>query len=335
MAGVAEGCVIGVDLGGTKLLAGAVDPDGTVHHRTNRPARGLDQLELVEMVAHAVEGVRRSVGGEVSGVGFGIPCTFDARTGIAIQAVNLPLHDIRFADVMAERLELPVVVDNDANCAVLAEARAGAGAGCSEVVMLTLGTGIGGGMVLHGEVYRGFEGGGAELGHMVVDMDGRPCQGNCPNWGCLESVSSGTALVREASLAVARRPDTELGRALEGGRELTGPIVTEYARAGDPVACGAIEVVGRALGVGLANIANIFCPQVIVIGGGVSEAGELLLGPAREVMQRRALRPGRDSVRVEVAAFGAEAGMIGAAMLARERPADVPSAAGPTAAGAA
>jgi glucokinase len=165
-------------------------------------------------------------------------------------------------------------------------------------------------------------------------MDGRPCQGNCPNWGCLESVSSGTALVREASLAVARHPDTELGRALESGRELTGPMVTECARAGDPVACGAIEVIGRALGVGLANIANIFCPQVIVIGGGVSEAGELLLAPAREVMQRRALRPGRDTVRVEAAAFGAEAGMIGAAMLARERPTDVPSAAGPTPTGA-
>ena len=154
MAGVAEGSVIGVDLGGTKLLAGAVDADGTVHHRTNRPARGLSQLELVEMVVHAVESVRRSVGGEVSAVGFGIPCTFDARTGLAVQAVNLPLHDIRFADVMAERLEVPVVVDNDANCAVLAEARAGAGAGCSEVAMLTIGTGIGGGMVIHGEVYR-------------------------------------------------------------------------------------------------------------------------------------------------------------------------------------
>jgi len=334
VAGVAEGCVIGVDLGGTKLLAGAVDADLTVHHRTNRPAPGLDQLELVEMVVHAVAELRRSAGREVEAVGFGIPCTFDARTGLAVQAVNLPLHDMRFAEVMAERLDLPVVVDNDANCAVLAEARAGAGAGCSEVVMLTLGTGIGGGLYLRGEVYRGFEGGGAELGHMVVDMDGRPCQGNCPNWGCLESVSSGTALVREASLAVARRPDTALGRALEGGRELTGPMVTELARAGDPVARGAIETIGRALGVGIANIVNIFCPQVVVIGGGVSAAGDLLLDPAREVMRRRALRPGRDEVRVEAAALGAEAGMVGAAILARERPSGVPSAAGPATAGA-
>src|SRR3954468_18508651 len=326
VAGVAEGCVIGVDLGGTKLLAGAVGADLAVHHRTNRPALGLDQMELVEMIAHAVEAVRTSVGGEVAAVGFGIPCTFDTRTGMAVQAVNLPLHDIRFADIMAERLELPVVVDNDANCAILAEARAGAGAGCSEVVMLTLGTGIGGGLVLNGEVYRGFAGGGAEMGHMVVDMDGRPCQGNCPNWGCLESVASGSALVREASLAVARHPDTSLGRALESGRELTGPMITELAREGDPVARGAMETIGRALGVGIANIVNIFCPQVIVIGGGVSEAGDLLLDPAREVRRRRALRPGVDDVRVEAAAFGAEAGMVGAAMLAREQPSDVPSA---------
>jgi glucokinase len=308
--------VIGVDLGGTKLLAGAVEPDGTVHHRTNRPAQGLTQIELVEMVAHAVESVRRSVGDEVSAVGFGIPCTFDARTGMAVQAVNLPLHDIRFADVMAERLELPVIVDNDANCAILAEARAGAGAGSSEVVMLTIGTGIGGGMVLGGEVYRGFAGGGAELGHMVVDMDGRPCQGTCPNWGCQESVASGTALVREVSLAVARDPDTDLGRALEAGRELTGPMITAMARDGDAVACGAMQVIGRALGVGIANIVNIFCPQVVVIGGGVSAAGDLLLDPARALLAERVLPPGGAPPPIVPARFGSESAMLGAALLA-------------------
>jgi glucokinase len=328
VAGVAERCVIGVDLGGTKLLAGALDADLAVHHRTNRPVLGLDQAELVGLVGHAVEEVRTAVGGRVEAVGFGIPCTFDARTGMAVQAVNLPLLDIAFADIMADRLGLPVYVDNDANCAVLAEARAGAGRGCSDVVLLTLGTGIGSGMFLRGEVYRGFLGAGAEIGHMVVEMNGRPCQGNCPNWGCLESVASGTALVREVSLSVARRPDTALGHALESGRELTGPMITELAQEGDPVACDAIDVIGRALGVGVANIVNIFNPQVVVIGGGVSAAGELLLRPAREVVARRALRPGKDVVRIESAAFGAEAGMIGAALLARERPGDVPSSAG-------
>src|ERR687893_2488256 len=231
---VVERGVIGVDLGGTKLLAGAIDADLAVHHRTNRPVLGLDQDGLVQMVADAVEEVRTAVGDGIEAVGFGIPCTFDRRTGMAVQAANAPLADIPFHEVMAERLGLPVVVDNDANCAVLCEARVGAPAGCSDVVLLTIGTGIGNGLFLRGEVYRGWIGAGAELGHMVVEMNGRPCQGNCPNWGCLESVASGTALVREVSLAVARRPDTALGSALESGRELTGPMITELAREGDP-----------------------------------------------------------------------------------------------------
>jgi glucokinase len=318
VAGVVERGVIGVDLGGTKLLAGAVDADLAVHHRTNRPVLGLDQDGLVQMVADAVEEVRTAVGGEIEAVGFGIPCTFDSRTGMAIQAVNLPLHDIAFHEVMAERLGLPVVVDNDANCAALAEARLGAGAGCTDLVLLTLGTGIGGGLVLAGEVYRGWIGGGAELGHMGVEMDGPPCQGGCPNRGCLESVASGTALVREASLAVARRPDTALGNALEAGRELTGPLITELARDGDPVARDAIALIGHRLGVGIVSLVNIFNPEFVVVGGGVIAAGDLLLDPAREVVRERALTPNRDVVRIVPAAFGAEAGMIGAALTARE-----------------
>ena len=153
-------------------------------------------------------------------------------------------------------------------------------------MLLTLGTGIGGGLVLGGEVYRGWVGGGAEMGHMVVEMDGPPCQSpNCPNHGCLETVCSGTTLVRLASLAVARRPDTALGLALEEGRELTGPLITELARQGDPVARDAIGEIGRRLGVGLVSLVNIFNPQVVVIGGGVSAAGDLLLDPAREVVR--------------------------------------------------
>jgi glucokinase len=272
----------------------------------------------VQMVADAVEEVRTAVGGGIEAVGFGIPCTFDRRTGMAVQAVNAPLHDILFHEVMAERLGLPVVIDNDANCAALCEARVGVGAGCTELVLLTIGTGIGGGLVLGGEVYRGWLGGGAEMGHMVVEMDGPPCQGHCPNRGCLESVASGTALVREASLAVARQPDTALGHALEAGRELTGPLITELANDGDPVAGAAIELIGRRLGIGLVSLVNIFNPQIAVIGGGVSAAGELLLEPARAVMRERALSPNKEGVRVEAAAFGAEAGMIGAALMARE-----------------
>ena len=323
---MAEGYVIGVDLGGTKLLAGAVGADLSVIHRTNRPVYGLSQDELVQMVADAVDEIRTAVG-EIEAIGFGIPCTFDSRTGMAVQAVNVPLKDIAFGDVMSERLQMPVVVDNDGNCHAVCESRLGIAQGATDVALLTLGTGIGGGLLLNGEIYRGWIMGGAEMGHMIVDMNGRPCQGNCPNWGCLESVASGTALVREASLAVARQPDTALGHALEEGRELTGPLITELATAGDPVARGAIETIGRALGVGLVNLVNIFNPQVIVIGGGVIAAGELLLAPAREVMLERALAPGKDVVRVEAARMGPEAGMIGAGLLARDVLAGVPTGA--------
>jgi glucokinase len=318
VAGVVERGVIGVDLGGTKLLAGAVDADLAIHHRTNRPIYGLDQNGLVQMIADAVQEIRTAVGGGIEAIGFGIPCTFDARTGMAVQAANAPLHDIAFHEVMAQRTGLPVAVDNDANCAVLCEARVGAAAGCSDVVLLTIGTGIGGGLLIGGEVYRGWLGGGAEMGHMTVDMNGPPCQSDCPNYGCLETVCSGTALVRLVSVAVARRPDTALGRALEEGRELTGPLVTEMAQAGDPVAMDAIAGIGHRLGIGLASLVNIFNPQMVVIGGGVSAAGDLLLDPAREVVRSRALAPNRDVVRVELAALGADAGLVGAALMARE-----------------
>jgi glucokinase len=165
---------------------------------------------------------------------------------------------------------------------------------------------------------------------MVVDIDGPPCQGNCPNWGCLESVASGTALVREAALRVAREPDTPLGVALEEGRALTGPLITELAFDGDPVAAAAVRVVGERLGVGIANLVNIFNPEVVVIGGGVIGAGELLLEPARAVMKKRALAPAKDMVRVVPTSFGPESGMLGAALLAAD-----PDAAewGPAAAG--
>jgi glucokinase len=317
VAGVAERYVIGVDIGGTKLLAAAVDSDLAVSHRTNRPVLGLDQVELLEMIVDAVTHIRTAVG-HVDAVGFGLPCTFDRRTGIAVQAVHLPLRDLAFCSVMQERLGLPVFADNDGNCAALCEVRAGAAKGASEAVMITLGTGIGSGIVIGGQLYRGWMGAGAEIGHMVVNADGPPCHGHCPNYGCLEVMASGTALVRYVSLAVSRRPDTAIGRALEEGRELTGPLVTELAELGDPVACEAMTAIGRNLGIGLANVVNVLNPSVIVIGGGVIGAGELLLEPARQEMLSRALAPGRDEVRVVAAAHGPEAGMLGAAIMARE-----------------
>ena len=308
--------VIGVDMGGTKLLAGAVDSGLGVHHRVQRAVADLDQSELIETVLEAVQTAREHAGAEVVAVGFGIPCLFDQRTGTAVVAVNLQLANIRFADVMAERLGLPVFVDNDGNMAALAEHTAGAARGAGEAVLLTIGTGIGGGLILGGRLYRGSIGAAGELGHMVIDMDGPRCQGNCPNRGCLEALASGTALAREAVRLAREHPDSGLGRARADGRELAGPLVTELAHDGDEAAIEALHLIGTRLGVGIANLVNIFNPEVVVIGGGVIAAGELLLAPARAEVLQRALPPSRDVVRIVAARFGVEAGMVGAAAFA-------------------
>ncbi len=311
-------CVIGVDLGGTKLLAGVVDADLHVHHRVHRSVHGLGQRELLEMAVDAVEEARAATTSEVTAVGFGIPCLIDQRRGVATMAVNLPLRDVPFRDLMAERLGLPVEVDNDGNVAALAEWRAGAARGATDVVLLTIGTGIGGGLILNKAPFRGSIGAGAELGHITIDLDGPPCQGFCPNNGCLETLASGTALGREGRRIAAERPDSALGRALADGREITGALITELAHDGDPAAVEALTFIGTNLGVGIASFMNIFDPDVVVIGGGVIAAGELLLAPARAEAERRALPTVAKHARIVPAQFGTEAGLVGAAALAFE-----------------
>ena len=309
-------CVIGVDLGGTKLLAGVVDAALRVHHRTYRLVPEGDLAALLEVVAEAVHEGCAAAPAPVAAVGFGIPCLLDRRTGMAVSSVHLPIVDVPFGDVMRERLGLPVEVDNDANAAMLAEWRHGAAQGAEDAFMLTIGTGIGGGVVVDGRLVRGSVGAGAELGHTVIDMDGPRCQGSCPNRGCLEAFVSGPALARDGLEAARAHPSSGLGRALAAGRPVTGPLVTELAWEGDGAARAVVERAGRRLGVGLASLVNVFNPEVAVIGGGVVAAGELLLAPARAELVARALRPSRALVRVVPARFGDEAGMLGAAALA-------------------
>jgi glucokinase len=310
-------CVIGVDLGGTKLLAGAVDPERlTVHHRTRREVFGIDQSALLDAAVDAVKEASEAVDGEVKAVGFGIPCTFDRRTGVAVQAVNLPLAELKFAEVMEERLGLPVEVDNDANCAVWAEARAGAAAGCADVALLTIGTGIGGGLILNGEIYRGSTGAGSELGHTVIEADGPPCQGNCPGRGCVETLASGTALGREGRAAAEREPNSSLGAMFADGETIDGKAVTEAALSGDATARWVFDLIGSRLGVALTSFANIFEPEVFVVGGGAIAACDLLLDPARRELEQRALPPMK-RIPVVAAELGPDAGMIGAAAMAR------------------
>ncbi len=307
--------VIGIDAGGTKLLGGVVDAEVVVHHRVRRTWRGADRQETLDIFVEAVEEVRAAAP-DVEAVGFGLPSLVDFRRGVSVWSNHLPIDDVPFRDLMSERLGLAVVVDNDANMAALAEYRLGAARGVDHAVLIALGTGIGGGLVLDGRVYRGARGFGAELGHMVVDHDGDRCPGQCPGWGCLEALASGRAIGTLGERWASDTPDTVLGRRLAAGASLPGALVTELAYDGDEQARSVLSEIGRRLGAGLSGLVNVFDPEVIVVGGGAVAGGELLLGPAREVVAQRALPPAAQAVRIEPAHFGEESGMIGAALMA-------------------
>lgn len=306
---------IGVDLGGTKMLLGVLDRDSKVLWESRERSTGHSEEELVELLVREVAEARQARPAAAA-IGLGIPATIDHDRGLAVSAVNLPIANLPIRDIVAERTGLPVAVDNDANVAALAEHLYGAARGAGDAVMLTIGTGIGGGLILGGEIYRGSTGAGAELGHVVIDIDGPPCQGNCPGRGCVESLASGTALGREARAAAEREPDSVLGKMLADGREIEGRAVTEAALGGDRTAIAVFELIGRRLGAALTSFANVFEPDVIVVGGGVMAAGELLLEPARRELRARALPP-MNRTPVVAAELGPDAGMIGAAALAR------------------
>jgi len=289
--------VIGVDVGGTKILAGVVGSDGTISAHREYPTPLDSENELLDGLEGAV---RDLLDESVVAAGFGIPSRIDQRSGTAIGSVNIPLVDLPFRDVMRERLGLPVALDNDANAAAIAEWRVGAGRGTNDMVMITLGTGVGGGLILDGRPYRGSRGAGAELGHVVLVHDGVRC--SCGGYGHLESYVSGKAadeLAREA-----------FGPAADAHR------LVRIANEGDATAVELLTEIGRKLGSGLGSIVNAYDPELIVVGGGFAAAGELLLEPAREVMEREALEPMRDGTRVVRARLGTLAGMIGAALVA-------------------
>ena len=309
--------VIGIDAGGTKLLGGVVDADLVVHHRVRRTWRGADRQETLDIFVDAVEEIRAAAP-EVDAVGFGLPSLVAADEGASVWSNHLPIDDVPFRDLMSERLGLPVAVDNDANLAVLAEHRHGAARDADHALMVALGTGIGGGMVVAGQVYRGAHGFAGEFGHIVVDHDGEDCPGACPGRGCLEVLASGSAMGREGEAVALAAPDSPLGRRRSEGGQITGALMTELAHAGDPQALDVLAAVGERLGAGLTGLVNALDPEVVVIGGGAVAAGDLLLEPARRVIAQRALPPTADATRIVAAHFGEESGMLGAAIMALE-----------------
>ena len=307
--------IVGVDLGGTKLAVGLVDDNLGILARTSGPvATESPEACLDELYRRLDEATAEY--GPVDALGVGTASMVDFRAGRVVLSTNLPLRDVSLRDLLSERYGVPVVVDNDANVACLAEFRYGAGIGTSEMIMLTLGTGIGGGIVANGQLYRGASGAAGELGHMVIDYDGPRCQGACPNRGCLEVYASGQAMGQAARDTAREQPDSALGRALAAGDEGGGPLLSALALDGDPLAVAILTDIGEKLGLGIASIVNIFNPELVVIGGGAAQAAAILLPAARRVVAERALRPQRDEVRIVPAQHGVDAGVLGAAALA-------------------
>lgn len=306
---------VGLDLGGTKLATGVVagKPEAVWSNRV--PSKGYSQLDVVDLLADEINRAHKERPGVVA-AGIGVPATIDFDRGHVVSTVNLDLDDLPLRDLVAEKVRLPVVIDNDANLAMLAEATYGAAEGARNALMLTAGTGIGGGIWLDGKLFRGTNGAGAELGHTVVEIDGHRCQGNCPGRGCIEAMASGTAIGRHGREAAGRYPDSALGKLAADGVRIEGQHVTEAAKNGDPAALEVIGLTGHYLGNALVSLVNIFQPEVVVLGGGVIALGEHLLEPARQEVRRRALKPMNETP-VLAAKLGPEAGMIGAAELGR------------------
>ncbi len=299
---VQAGHAIGVDLGGTKILAGVVARDGSVVRRHERPTpQDSQEHVLVELEAAVAELLDESV----AAVGFGAPSPIDQARGVVVRCVNVPLEDAPLRDRMHERFGVPVGLDNDANAAAIGEWRAGAGRGQDDLVMLTLGTGVGGGVVSGGKPFRGRNGEGAEFGHVVIVHDGRPCQGACTGRGHLEVYVSGTAATTAAR--------AEFGPSADAHR------IVRLANEGDAHAEQILAEIGRYLGSGIGSFVNVFAPELVVLGGGFGIAAyDYLRGPAEEVARREALEPMRDAVRLAKAELGTAAGFIGAAFVAFE-----------------
>jgi glucokinase len=310
---------VGIDIGGTKVMAGVVDADGVILEqlRTETPDKSKSPKVVEDTIVELV--LDLSERHDVHAVGIGAAGWVDAERSRILFAPHLSWRDEPLRDRLAERLLVPVMVDNDANSAAWAEWRFGAGRGEADLVMITLGTGIGGAILEDGQVKRGRFGVAGEFGHMQVVPGGHRCP--CGNRGCWEQYSSGNALVREArELAAADSPVAYGIIDRVGGDigDITGPLITELARAGDPMCVELFQDIGQWLGVGIANLAAALDPSCFVIGGGVSAADDLLITPARDAFRRTLTGRGyRPEARIAKAELGPEAGMVGAADLAR------------------
>ena len=315
------GLTIGVDIGGTKILAGTVTEDGEIVSTARRPTPRHDANDVLELVAEVVGELVAGSSEPLEAVGVGVAGLVDAERSRVYFAPNLRWSQVPVRALLEASTGLPVVVENDGNIAAWGEYRFGAGRGHRDITLVTVGTGIGGGIVINGALFRGAHGAAGEIGHINAVPDGRPC--GCGRNGCLEQYASGNALVREArALAAERRSEAGLLLAMGDGTPegVQGLHITEAARSGDPIATEAFAIVGTWLGRGLADLAAVLDPDVFVIGGGVSDAGDLLLTSARQTLADKLIgQQERPAPQVKVAELTNSAGLVGAADLARHR----------------
>jgi glucokinase len=305
--------VLGIDVGGTKVAVARIDGAEVLDY-VERPTELSSGEALLDGIESAVDELAQRTG-RPDAVGVGVPSQIEFASGRVLSSVNIPLAGVPLREELGRRLGASVFVDNDANVAGLAEAHL---MGASDLVMLTLGTGVGGGIVIGGRVFRGATGLGAELGHVVIHGDGPPCFGTCPNRGCLEAHCSGQALERAATEMALEKPDSPLGRRAADDGRVSGREAVSAAQEGDPDALALFDELGRNLGIGIASVVNAFEPEQVVIGGGLSRAAELFIDRAREEAAARALPALFANTSISLARAGAEAGVIGAGVLAAQ-----------------
>ncbi len=311
---------VGVDLGGTNIVVGAMSNDGTqqfgMHSQPTRSEEGVDRViaRMAEMVETTITTAMQETGAPRSafrGVGIGAPGPLDRENGVVLVAPNLKWNNVPLRDRMAALTGLPAAIDNDANCATYGEWWIGAARGGRNVVGITIGTGIGGGLILDGKLYHGSSDMAGELGHITIDQTGRRC--GCGNYGCLEAYASGPAIAERAREALAFDQPSMLPDLVNGDlSRITAQTVYDAASQGDTIAREVVRDTARFLGTGIANLLNIFNPDVVVIAGGVTLAGEALFEPLRMEVRRRAFRPAVQAVRIVPGELPGTAGVVGA-----------------------
>ncbi|MDO8886317.1 ROK family protein [Candidatus Oleimmundimicrobium sp.] len=322
-----NGFVVGVDIGGTKTTVALLDErDGILCERVEPTSRAdfdesqqgsqriLNQvISLINKVCD-VSGIALS---DVSGIGNGVAGTIDFKSGTVIFSPNLPFRNFGFKDAMYQHFKIPIFLDNDANVAVWGEKCFGAGRNASEIVGVTIGTGIGGGLIINDKIYRGAVGCAAEIGHMIIDRNGPRC--GCGNYGCFEAMAAGSAIAKKARAVIAKKPDALILK-MAGGNidKVNGESLVLAAAEGDELALGVLREIGEIIGVAFTSLVNIFNPEVIIVGGGVAETGDLILNFAEDIVRNYAIKPNSEIVKIVKAELGNKAGFMGAASLIRK-----------------